>query len=134
MLPSSLRRLHLGCHFCQLLQVGSLPEGLLCLRFGVSTEWVEPLPPLQPGVLPSTLLAIDFADRYIQPLPAGVIPQSVRWVRLPSELRDLDDDEQIEVVLPPHAELSWFTDDRFLSDTAALKEDGSTDDANPYHR
>ena len=100
-LPSSLRRLTLGGAFCQLLQVGSLPEGLLFLRFNPGPSI---LPALQPGVLPSTLLAVDFTNRYKNPLSAGVIPSSVRWVRLPRWYRD----GCIEAVLPARAECAWF--------------------------
>ena len=92
--------------------MGSLPEGLLFLRFGPEqTEYDEKtwLPPLLPGVLPSTLLAVDFTDRSREPLPAGVIPRSVRWVRLWSRYwyrhGDLSD---VEVPLPPCAQLEWY--------------------------
>ena len=100
-LPSSLRRLTLGAAFCQVLQVGSLPEGLLFLSFSPGPSI---LPALQPGALPSTLLGIDLTNRCKHPLPAGVIPSSVRWVRLPSRYRC----EHIEAVLPAHAEVRWY--------------------------
>ena len=106
-LPSSLRSLSLRGAFCQPLQVGSLPEGLLFLRLHPDSDvhLYHPLqPPLQPGVLPSTLRAIDFTDRQSHPIPAGIIPLSVRWVRLWSRYRD----EDIEAVPPAHAECTWF--------------------------
>ena len=78
-LPSSSRRLSAEGGFSQPVQVGSLPEGLLFLGFHLDGWDDPPLPPLQPGVLPSTLLGIDF-DNYRQPLPAGVVPSSVRCV------------------------------------------------------
>ena len=98
-LPSSLRRLTLSCRFREPLQVGSL-----CFLFGGSETR---LPPLQPGVLPSTLLGVDFTDRYHHPLLAGVIPPSVRWLRLPSWYRK----RRVEAVLPAHPEVRWFSVD-----------------------
>ena len=64
-------------------------------------------PLLQPGVLPSTLLAIDFSDRYGESIPAGVIPSSVRWMRLPAWCADGD----IEVVLPARVVVVWYCGD-----------------------
>ena len=109
-LPPSLRSLSLRGAFCQPLQVGSLPEGLLFLRLHPDSDvhLYHPLqPPLQPGVLPSTLRAIDFTDRQSHPIPAGIIPLSVRWVRLWSRYRD----EDIEAVPPAHAECRWYSVD-----------------------
>ena len=103
-LPSSLRRLRLGSWFRQQLVPGSLPEGLLFLLFYPKEHCESSLPPLQPGVLPSTLLGVDFSNRCEQPLPAGVVPSSVRWVRLCTRYRD----EDIEAVLPSHAQCSWY--------------------------
>ena len=107
-LPSSLRKLTLGGQFCQPLQAGSLPEGLLflCLRPGDDRDRPM-LPPLQAGVLPPTLLGLDLTNRYHQhPLEAGTIPPAVRWVQLPSWYRDENND--IEAVLPVGAEISWW--------------------------
>ena len=109
MLPSSLRSLVVGGNFWCPLQARSLPEVLLFLCFR-SSQLKYPeclLPPLLPGVLRSTLLGVDFSDRYRQPLPAGIIPPSVRWVRLSSRYRDVP----IEVVLPAHAEVRWYSVD-----------------------
>ena len=86
------------------LQVGSLPERLLFLFFLERDPNFPLLLPLQPGVLPSTLIGIDFTDRCETPLPAGVIPLSVRWVRLWERYRN----QHIAVVLPPDAECQWF--------------------------
>ena len=85
--------------------MGSLPEGLIFLWFEPQVHAALRLRPLVPGVLPSTLLGVDFTTRYDHPLPAGVIPSSVRWIRLPNRYRD----ENIEAVLPAHAEVSWFS-------------------------
>ena len=111
-LPSSLRRLSVGGAFVGPLRMRSLPEGLLFLSFHPLMHpesrslWNPPskLSRLRPGVLPSTLLGIDFTDRYEHPIPAGVIPSSARWVRLWSGYRD----EHIEAVLPARAEVSWW--------------------------
>ena len=68
-LPSCLRRLTVRGAFRHPLQVGSLPDGLLFLRFdSLPSASLCPLPRLHPGVLPSTLLGIDFQDRYARPL------------------------------------------------------------------
>ena len=85
-LPSSLRRRTLGSKFRENLQAGSLPERLLFIRYLPRPSFVQSqnLPGLQPGVLPSTLLGINFTDRYKADIPAGIIPPSVRWLRLPS--------------------------------------------------
>ena len=102
-LPRSVRRFTLGSGFSQQLQARSLPEELLFLRF---IPGPNNLPPLQPGVLPSTLLGVDLTDRHTHPLPAGVIPSSVRWVRLYSRYRH----EHVEAVLPAQAECVWYSD------------------------
>ena len=102
-LPASLRNFSVGWRFVQPLQMRSLPERLLFLGFGCEMYNTPKLPRLQPGVLPSTLLGIDLADRYDYPLSAGIIPSSVRWVRLWSGYRD----EHIEAALPAHAECVW---------------------------
>ena len=62
--------------FRQPLQEGSLLEGLLFLSFFPNGDCF--FLPLQPAVLPSTLLAIDSTDRYSRPLPVGITPPSVR--------------------------------------------------------
>ena len=103
-LPASLCRLTLGGQYRQPLQLGSLPDGLLLLRFLPTHSSAPKLPPVLPGVLPSTLLGLDFTNRYHAALLAGVVPASVRWVRLPREY----DDERTQAVLPPHAERSFF--------------------------
>ena len=105
-LPSSVRRLMWGGAFRQALQVGSLPEGLLSLAFHPRGAGGARLPPLLPGVLPSTLLSVDFADRYEHPLPANIIPPSVRWIRLSISYRDA----RVEAVLPPCAVRCWWRD------------------------
>ena len=92
--------------FHQPLQVGSLPEGLLFLCFDTQRdrEVSDYLPALEPGVLLSTLLGIDFG-RYVQfSLPAGVVPSGVHWLRLSSRYRD----RHIEAVLPESAEVRWY--------------------------
>ena len=104
-LPASLRRLTLGSPFSQQLQLGSLPDGLLYLRFTSQQSGVQPhLLSLHPGVLPSTLLGLDLSNRCVQPLSAGVIPPSVRWVRLSSRYRN----EGIEAKLSPQAKVTWW--------------------------
>ena len=100
-LPASLRRLTMSNGLHQRLQLRSLPEGLLFFRF--NCQWPASQPPLQPGVLPSTLLGIDFANFYHHPLPAGVVPSAVQWIRLSSRYRD----ERIEAVLSPYTEVRW---------------------------
>jgi hypothetical protein len=107
-LPPSLRRLTLGKRFRQRLQVGSLPEGLMFLRFEPDgrLRWT-PLPPILLGVLPSTLLGIDFSNRYHHPLAAGIVPSAVRWIRLSSSYCH----GRVEAVLPAHAECRWYSED-----------------------
>ena len=106
-LPSSLRVLSLGDAFCQPLQVGSLPEGLLFFRLEPQglARTSSLFAPLHPGVLPSTLLGIDLADRCERPIPAGVFPSGVRWIRLSTRYRD----QHIEAALPPHAECTGYS-------------------------
>ena len=77
-LPSSLRDLSVGA-FAQPLQPDSLPEGLQFLRLRCHSDRFPALPP---GSLPSTLLGLDLGDLYKHPLPAGVVPHSVQWIRL----------------------------------------------------
>ena len=106
-LPSSLRRLSVGSGFSyrQQLLPGSLPAGLQFLRFLPNDSTKKLLRRLEPGVLPSTLLGIDFSNRCIQPLPAGIIPPAVRWIRLSSRYRDPLD---VQAVLPPLAECTFY--------------------------
>ena len=107
-LPASLRSLTVGGRFRQPLQPGSLPKGLRFLRFeryDGKHGHVLYLHPLLPGALPSGLLGLDLSDRYGEPLSKGIIPSSVQCVRLSSKYRD----ENIEAVLPPHAERRWFS-------------------------
>ena len=106
-LPSSLRRLTVGRGFShrQLLVVGSLPEGLQFLRFLPNASTKTVLRRLELAVLPSTLLAVDFTDRCIQPLPAGLIPPRVRWIRLHSRYRNPLD---VHAVLPAHTLCSFY--------------------------
>ena len=99
-LPSSLRDLSVTA-FDQPLLPGALPEGLQFLRLRYHDERVPPLPP---GALPSTLLGLDLGDSCRHPLPAGVVPHSVQWVRLGPWYRD----EGIECVLPAHTERRWY--------------------------
>ena len=111
-LPPSLRALKLGPHFARPLQLGSLPEGLLFLRF-VPWSWGSYAeksygPTLLPGVLPSTLLGLDLSNRYAKPLPLGVIPSGVRWVRLDGSRYRGEQELGKRVILPPQAELVWY--------------------------
>ena len=105
-LPTGLRRLTVSNRYRRPLQLGSLPDGLRFLECGrqlIDSDLM--LPPLPPRVLlPSTPLGLDLSDRYFHPLLPGVIPCSVRWLRLSSAYRD----EGIEVVLPTDAEVVWF--------------------------
>ena len=104
-LPPSLRALTLGQALYRPLEVGSLPEGLLYLRFLPLSRSRARLPPLQPGVLPSTLLGLDLSNRLADEQQlAGVIPQSVRWLRLSTRLRR----EDVEAELACHAEVVWY--------------------------
>ena len=96
LLPSSLRDLSVG-GFAEPLQPGALPEGLLFLRLLCHNGR---LPAVPPGALPSTLLGLDLGGYYRHPLPAGVVPHSVQWVRLGPWYRD----GRIEAVLPAHTE------------------------------
>ena len=102
-LPASLRQLIVASTFCHSLEVGSLPEGLLMLHFD-PTESNEKLPPLQVGVLPSTLLDLSLSNRHDHPLPAGVIPPGVQLLELSSVYQE----GGVQAVLPPGAQLSWF--------------------------
>ena len=58
-------------------------------------------------MLPSTLLGVGFTDRYRQPLPAGIIPPSARWIRLWYRFRV----KRVEVLLPALAECVWCPSD-----------------------
>ena len=98
-LPSSLRDLSVAA-FAYPLQPGALPEGLQFLRLRFETL-------LPPGALPSTLLGLDLGDEYQHPLPAGVVPHSVQWIRLGRWYED----GRIEAVLPAHTERRWHDED-----------------------
>ena len=118
-LPSSLRTLSVGGEFSHPLQAELLPEGLLFLCFR-SSQLKYPeclLPPLLPGVLRSTLLGVDFSDRYRQPLPAGITPPSVRRVWLWRQYRD----QRVDVVLPAHVERVWYPSDDESDDESEPK-------------
>ena len=107
--PPSLPSLRLGKRFGQSLQHTSLPQGLLYLRFiPFDISRLPVLPPLLPGVLPpSTLLSLDLSDRcHGEQQLAGVLPSSLRWLRLPESFGRPD----IEAVLSshaPHAHCDW---------------------------
>ena len=103
-LPSSLLWLTPGGAFCQPLQVGTLAEGLLFLRDRREDYNGSRVPRSQPSVLPSTLLGVDFTDRYNHPMPAGAIPSSVCWVRLPHWYQY----GRIDAVLLAHAMGRWY--------------------------
>ena len=98
---------------------GILPHGLRSLLY--SGEWQRPLqpalPPRHPALLPRRAgaehqlqPAVDFSNRCLQPLHAGVLSSSLRWVRVWSRYRD----ERIKVVLPPKAQLKWYTPPAWL--------------------
>ena len=60
-------------------------------------------------MLPSTLLGVDFTNRFQQPESLGVIPLSVRWVRLPD--RYSDEPISMMLLLPAHAKVEWYSDE-----------------------
>ena len=101
MLPASLRRLWLSPDFNQRLLPGQLNDGLLYLFFVPGSGTYEQQ--LEPGVLPSSLVALDLSDRYRRELREGVVPASVRWIGLHRCY-----ETKVKAVLPAGVERFWW--------------------------
>jgi len=85
-LPSSLRELANSRHYRQPLLPGSLPSGLEVLAFHYLSNSVHDTP--QPGVIPASVTVVSLSRLHTaQPMVAGSIPATVRWLRLPHRLR-----------------------------------------------
>ena len=73
--------------FNQVLQPGSLPDGLAVLAFTTDDSSEMFLRGFQqtlwPGILPASVSVLSMSRHYRQELVAGGIPATVRWLRLP---------------------------------------------------
>ena len=59
--------------------------------------------PLQPGVIPGSVIVVSMGQQYKQELVAGGIPSTVRWLRLPASHAEKD----LSGVLSPATRVMW---------------------------
>ena len=95
-LPSSLRELLFSRNFTQNLAPGVLPHGVEVVSFPVG--YVREL---GPGVLPASVVFVDL-NSFDGHLAGGAIPESVKWLRLPSRYKPF-----AEQVIPRTTEVHW---------------------------
>ena len=101
-LPSSLRELVLTHHSAQLLQPGSLPDGLEVLALHCPfPDWQRPL---LPGLIPASVRVLSLNDEYEQEVVAGAIPPTVAWLRLPRHYAE----KELSSMLSPSTRVVWW--------------------------
>ncbi|KAK5578416.1 hypothetical protein RB653_008087 [Dictyostelium firmibasis] len=96
--PSSVTEIQFGSAFNQEIKQGELPNGLITLKFGhfFNRDFILPKNstlktlilsvnfnlPLSIGDLPSSLENLEFGDEFNKPIPKGVIPPNLTYLKL----------------------------------------------------
>ena len=84
-LPHTLRRLYFdGSNFQLPLERGALPDGLLLLHVSEHGKYNQPI---EPGVLPASLLKLVLRGAFARPLARGTLPDSLKSLTLGHSFR-----------------------------------------------
>eukprot|EP01133_Synstelium_polycarpum_P012368 gene12368-14509_t len=91
-MPDTVTQLELYSPLYEELGLESLPRHLTHLTFGRSSEYNSSI---MPGVLPPTLLSIDFGHHFNQPITPGTLPDSLTHVTFGHRFNQLIGPENI---------------------------------------